>query len=66
MYDCCIEFSHDKYLNFDIYSKYKIKRKEYIVCTIHRAENTDNIDLLINLIDNLNKLSEVKKIIFCT
>lgn len=30
---------------------------EYILCTIHRAENTDDIDRLTNIIDALNEIN---------
>lgn len=35
----------------------------FIVCTLHRAENTDNIDRLINIIDTLNEISKEMQII---
>jgi UDP-GlcNAc3NAcA epimerase len=38
--------------------------KEYILTTIHRQENTDNIDNLKEIIDSLNELSKSYKIIF--
>ena len=38
--------------------------KEFILLTIHRAENTDNIDRLVSLIEAMNSLSKKNGIIF--
>jgi len=35
----------------------------YILSTIHRAENTDNIDRLISIIEALNEISKTKQVI---
>lgn len=36
---------------------------EYILCTIHRAENTDDLDRLKNIIDALNEINHEKQIV---
>lgn len=47
-----------------IHENYKLKKKEYIVVTLHRPSNVDNEDSLRKLIDILEKCAERKKIIF--
>lgn len=37
--------------------------EEYILCTIHRAENTDDLVRLNNIIDALNEISQAKQIV---
>jgi UDP-GlcNAc3NAcA epimerase len=37
---------------------------DFILCTIHRAENTDNIDHLKSIIHALNTIAKEKQIIF--
>ncbi len=36
---------------------------EYILCTIHRVENTDDLDRLKNIIDALNEINKEKQIV---
>jgi len=36
---------------------------EYILCTVHRAENTDDLDRLKNIIDALNEINQEKQIV---
>ena len=38
--------------------------KEFILLTIHRAENTDNIDRLVSIFKAMNSLSKINEIIF--
>ena len=47
-----------------ILKKLDLKSKEYILCTIHRAENTNNVDVFEGLIKALNEISNQIKIIF--
>jgi len=46
----------------EILKKLGINKKEYLLLTIHRAENTDNIENLIKILDSLSKIEE--KVIF--
>jgi UDP-N-acetylglucosamine 2-epimerase len=48
--------------NSTLLSELKVKKKDYYLVTIHRAENTDNITNLESIILALNKLN--KKVIF--
>ena len=42
----------------------KTTQNKYILATIHRAENTDNIDILKNIMRLLEELSKEQKVIF--
>jgi UDP-GlcNAc3NAcA epimerase len=46
-----------------IIDKLNISRNNYILCTIHRAENTDRLDRLKNIIDALNSIALERTII---
>ncbi len=47
-----------------ILDKLKLKHKEYVLVTIHRAENTNDKNILSNIIDGLNKISNTIEVIF--
>lgn len=44
-------------------SRYNLKRQQYILATIHRAENTDNPERLLNIMTALSKLAEHETVI---
>lgn len=46
-----------------IIKKYGLEKGRYILATVHRAENTDNIKNLINIIDGLSEISRVIDVI---
>lgn len=52
----------------DIFKKYtekKIKNKDgYIVCTIHRESNIENVINLKNIINALNEINKINKVLF--
>ncbi|WP_366934819.1 MULTISPECIES: non-hydrolyzing UDP-N-acetylglucosamine 2-epimerase [Thermodesulfovibrio] len=56
MYDVALE-AIKKVNERDVLSKYNLKSKNYILVTIHRAENTDNIDNFRNIWQALNELA---------
>jgi len=41
-----------------------LKKKKYILCTIHRAENTNNVNILKGIVEALNSLSRKIRIVF--
>ncbi|EIO3975981.1 TPA: UDP-N-acetylglucosamine 2-epimerase (non-hydrolyzing) [Vibrio vulnificus] len=41
-----------------------IADNEFILCTIHRAENTDNIDKLVSIVESLNIISNNYEVVF--
>lgn len=47
-----------------IMAKLKLKPKEYYLATIHRAENTDNIERLKNILKALIEISKHKPVVF--
>lgn len=50
--------------NSNILSKLNLQPKQYLVVTIHRAENTDNLEVLKNIAEALNTLSAFYPIVF--
>jgi UDP-GlcNAc3NAcA epimerase len=59
------DLMYDNFLFFkEKFIKTKLSKFKYILVTIHRAENTDNVDYLINFINVLNELSKSYQIIF--
>lgn len=48
----------------DVLEVNNLKKEEYIICTIHRAENTDSKKKLTGIIEAINDISKKIKIIF--
>jgi len=64
MYDVALE-SIKKVNEQEVLDKYNLKSKEFILTTIHRAENTDNKDNLFNIIEAITEIAKKGiKIIF--
>lgn len=64
MFDVALE-SIKKVNENEVLDKYNLQRKNFILTTIHRAENTDNYENLKNIWEALNTLAEKGyKIIF--
>lgn len=68
-FDCIIKKSGDVmqdgalyYKNLAIKPSFEIKEK-YILATVHRAENTDNINRLISIIEALNEINRDMRVI---
>ena len=59
MYDAVLNFKKMAEQKSSILSEIGIKKEEYILTTIHRAENTNNIDRLKNIIEALNCCKEI-------
>lgn len=62
MYDSSIYFS--KKINTQLLNKLQIKNKKFILTTIHRQENVDDNNNLINIITALNKINEKNIVLF--
>ncbi len=56
MYDAALFYSKKSAALSSIISKLKLK--DFVLCTLHRAENTDHKDRLIALADALNKIND--------
>lgn len=49
--------------NSKILNSYNLKPQQYILATVHRAENTDNPERLLNIMTALSKLAEHETVI---
>lgn len=68
-YDCKIIKSGDVMLDGAIFYKDYAKKpnlkidNDFILCTIHRAENTDNLDRLTNIFEALEEISKEHQVV---
>lgn len=62
MYDAAQYYSQKKYSRVSQVEKLKLNK--YILCTIHRAENTDNPEQLENIFKALEEISTQTQIVF--
>jgi len=58
MYDVAVQFSEKSKKKSTILTELGLQKKEYILATIHRAENTDNREFLTNIFQALGAMSE--------
>ena len=58
MQDAALFYEKKADQNSDILNHRYIKKNEYYLCTLHRAENTNNMDRLASIIKGLNNLPE--------
>jgi UDP-N-acetylglucosamine 2-epimerase len=63
MFDLALHIK-EKVNGSEVLNKYNLKRKDFILVTIHRAENTDNEGNLRNIWEALIELAEDGKTIF--
>jgi UDP-GlcNAc3NAcA epimerase len=63
MYDSALYFSQKAEKQSDILRNLNIEREKYLLCTVHRAENTDDADNLREIISALNSLNRNYRII---
>jgi len=61
MYDAALYYAHQSDLKSTIIKRYSLN--DFILATIHRAENTDNIDKLKSIVNSLNLISNKIKVI---
>jgi len=64
MYDVAIMFKNKAQQQSKIISKLNLKSKNYILVTIHRAENTDDKKRLLEILKSLEYISQKFEIIF--
>jgi UDP-GlcNAc3NAcA epimerase len=64
MYDAALFYEKLSEGHSNIIKDLNISDQEYILCTIHRQENTDNIASLQSIVDALNTLNHEIKVIF--
>lgn len=63
MIDCLFMFKN-KALDTKYHEVLGLKEKEYVLITLHRPSNVDNLDKLKEITEDIIKLSELEKIIF--
>jgi UDP-GlcNAc3NAcA epimerase len=63
MEDAAIFYAQKAAEKSTIVQKLGLKDKPFVLATIHRAENTDNIEKLKNIIDALNEVNKTKTVI---
>ncbi len=64
MYDAALYYSERSKSQSHILADLKLKGENFVLATIHRAENTDDLDRLKNIIQILNKISDNMQTIF--
>ena len=63
IYDACLR-NKELALQTDILKKLNLEKDKYVVLTIHRAENTNNLEVLKGIINAVNSVSTLIKIVF--
>lgn len=62
MYDAALYYS-EKAESFSTLEKLDLEHNSFFLCTFHRAENTDDLTNLHAIIDSLNELSRIAKVV---
>ncbi len=62
MYDNSLYFKKLAFEKSTIIKDYKLKNKEFILCTVHRDNNTDDPERLNSIFSTLNELSLANKV----
>ena len=57
MYDNTIHYGEMAETKADLFSKHGIEQGKYVLSTIHRPSNTDNLDVLLGILTALNEIS---------
>ncbi len=63
MQDAALYYAQNSANRSKIISKYGLSGIDFALCTIHRQENTDNIDRLKVIIDAMNEIQRSQKVI---
>ncbi len=63
MYDAALFYKDKAMKNTRILSSNDLNKKDYILATIHRAENTNDIQILTKLFQQLNDISKTTKLV---
>jgi UDP-GlcNAc3NAcA epimerase len=64
MQDAALFYSKQSAQHSKIMEQLNLKNKKFVLCTIHRQENTDNEQNLKSIVDALNKISKEIHIVF--
>jgi UDP-GlcNAc3NAcA epimerase len=57
MYDVALRYSHRAESVSSILKKLDLRNKEYLLATIHRAENTDNLEKIRMIVESLQSIA---------
>lgn len=63
MYDVALQMSKRAETNSSIMDRLSLNEQRYVLATFHRAENTDNIQILTNILTLLSSISKELKVI---
>lgn len=63
MQDAAMFYAQKSANRSNVISKYGLSGIDYALCTIHRQENTDNIERLKEIIDSLNEIQVTQKVV---
>ncbi len=64
MQDAAIFYSKISEKTSSIIDRLRLKQETFVLCTIHRAENTDTKENFVNLFESLNRISRETRVIF--
>ncbi|MFO7369519.1 MAG: UDP-N-acetylglucosamine 2-epimerase (non-hydrolyzing) [Bacteroidales bacterium] len=63
MYDAALFYSEKSATRSDIMTRLQVNPGDFILCTVHRQENTDNLENLKQIVAALNDINKQKKVI---
>ncbi len=63
MQDSALYYSKKKVNRLNLIRKLRLKNKSFVLCTIHRAENTEEKNKLSTIVQDLNKINEESEIL---
>jgi len=64
MYDVALQFSEKSKMKSTILAELGLRKKAYILATVHRAENTDRKEHLSNILEGLGEVSREIPVVF--
>lgn len=64
MYDGSLKFEKIAEKHYNPLAKFKLQKKEYILMSCHRAENTDDCPRLSQIVEAINKISDEISVLY--
>ena len=62
MYDNTLFYSAKAKGKLELFANHEIEKGNYVLSTIHRPQNTDNLDTLLGILTALNEISEAEDV----